>query len=127
LQDHSIVSLAAEIRRISRIAKDGRLGVEDFKGATFTISNIGSIGGGTVSPIILPPMAGIVGIERVKDVPAFEKDEVGNDKIVKRDEVVLSWSADHRVLDGATVAKCAEVVGTLLENFEGVGGYLEMR
>jgi 2-oxoisovalerate dehydrogenase E2 component (dihydrolipoyl transacylase) len=121
VQNHSIVSLAAEIQRISRIAKDGRLGVEDFKNATFTISNIGSIGGGTVSPIILPPMVGIVGIGRVKEVPGFEKDEVGNEKIVKREEVVLSWSADHRVLDGATVAKCAEVVGTVLENFETLG------
>jgi 2-oxoisovalerate dehydrogenase E2 component (dihydrolipoyl transacylase) len=121
VQDHSIVSLAAEIQRISRIAKDGRLGVEDFKGATFAISNIGSIGGGIVSPIILPPMVGIVGIGRVKEVPAFEKDEVGSERIVKREEVVLSWSADHRVLDGATVAKCAEVVGTLVENFEVLG------
>jgi 2-oxoisovalerate dehydrogenase E2 component (dihydrolipoyl transacylase) len=46
VQDHSIVSLAAEIQRIRRMAKDGRLGVEGFRGATFTTSNIGSIGGG---------------------------------------------------------------------------------
>jgi 2-oxoisovalerate dehydrogenase E2 component (dihydrolipoyl transacylase) len=78
-----MVSLAAEIQRISRIARDGRLGVEDFRGATFTIGNIGSIGGGAVRPIILPLMVGIVGIGRVKEVPAFEKDEVGNEKIVK--------------------------------------------
>ena len=66
-------------------------------------------------------MVGIVGIGRVKDVPAFEKDEMGDEKIVKREEAVLSWSADHRVLDGAIVAKCAEVLETSLENFEVLG------
>ncbi|CZR70025.1 related to branched-chain alpha-keto acid dehydrogenase complex [Phialocephala subalpina] len=118
VQSHSISSLAEEISRLSGLAKEGKLGVDDFKGATFVISNIGSVGGGVVSPVIVAPMVGILGVGRVRAVPAFERDEMGAEKIVKREEVVLSWSADHRLLDGATVAKCAEVVKVLLENVD---------
>jgi 2-oxoisovalerate dehydrogenase E2 component (dihydrolipoyl transacylase) len=121
VQKHSIFSLAAEIKRLSSLAKEGRLAPDDFKGATFTISNIGSIGGNAVSPVIVAPMVGILGIGRVQGVPVFQKDEHGADKIVKREQVVLSWSADHRILDGATVAKCAETLGELLENIDTLG------
>lgn len=114
VQNHSISSLATEIERLSRLAKDGKLGVSDFKGATFSVSNIGSIGGGVVSPIVVPPMVGIVCVGKMRAVPAFGKDEIGRVEIVKKEEVVWSWSADHRVLDGATVARCAEMVGELL-------------
>ena len=69
VQAHSISSLAGEIQRLSTLAKSGKLGVEDLKGATFTVSNVGSIGGGVVSPIIVAPPVGTVVIGRVKDVP----------------------------------------------------------
>lgn len=124
VQDHSIVSLTAEINRLSGLAKESRLGVDDFKGATFTISNIGSIGGSAVSPVIVSPMVGILGVGRVQNVPAFQKDEHGEGRVVKLEEVVLSWSADHRVHDGATVVKCAEVVKHVLENFGILGTIL---
>ncbi len=125
VQDHSVFSLAAETNRLSGLAKDGRLGVDDFKGATFTISNIGSIGGSAVSPVIVSPMVGILGVGRVQKVPAFQKDKQGRERVVKREEVILSWSADHRILDGATVAKCAELVKQLLENFGVLGTVLK--
>ena len=118
VQNHSVSSLAVEIQRLSRLAQEGKLGVEDFKGATFVVSNIGSIGGEVVSPVIVAPMVGIVGVGRMRLVPAFGEDEMGTEKIVKREEVVLSWSADHRVLDGATVAKCAGLVKRLLEDVD---------
>ena len=116
VQEHSISSLAVEIQRLSTLAKSGKLGVEDFKGATFTVSNIGSIGGGVVSPIIVAPQVGIVAIGRVEHVPAFESDGQGKEILMRREKVVLSWSADHRVLDGATVARCAEIGKGLVED-----------
>lgn len=63
VQNHSISLLAVEIERLSEFAQEGKLGVDGFKGATFAISNIGSIGGGIVSPIIVAPMVGVVGVE----------------------------------------------------------------
>lgn len=120
VQNRSITSIAEEVSRLSNLAKQGALKPSEFKGATFTVSNIGSIGGNGVSAVIVPPMVGIVGVGKVEDVAAFMKDEHGDGQIVKRQKTVLSWSADHRVLDGASVARCAESVSTILENVDGV-------
>ena len=125
VQNHSIMSLATEINRLSILARNGKLGVDDFKGATFTVSNIGSIGGSTVGPVIVSPNVGILGVGRARDIPAFQKDEQGIDKIVKREEVTLSWSADHRIIDGATLARCAKIVQEVLENVELIGAILK--
>lgn len=121
VQRHSISSLAVEIERLSGLAQAGKLMVDDMQGATFTISNIGSIGGVVVSPVIVAPMVGMLAVGRMSPTPAFAKDETGMEKIVKQEKVVLSWSADHRILDGATVARCAEVVKRLLEDVDLMG------
>jgi 2-oxoisovalerate dehydrogenase E2 component (dihydrolipoyl transacylase) len=71
MQDHPIISLVAEINRLSSLAKEGRLGVDNFRGATFTVNNIGGIGGSAVSPVIVSPMVGILGVGRVQTVPGF--------------------------------------------------------
>lgn len=118
VQNLSVTEIAAEINRLSGLAKDGNLGVNDFKGATFSISNIGSIGGGIVSPIIVAPSTGILGVGRLNEVPVFSTGERGTREIVAKEVMMLSWSADHRILDGATVAKCAEALRDLLENID---------
>ncbi|KAM5344030.1 hypothetical protein ACJ41O_012567 [Fusarium nematophilum] len=115
VQNRSILSLAAEIARLAKLAREGKLTTDDMKDATLVVSNIGSIGGNAVAPVILSPMTTIVAVGKTEDVPAFETDRKGNDRIVKKKQVVLSWSADHRVLDGATVAKCAQQVAMWLE------------
>jgi 2-oxoisovalerate dehydrogenase E2 component (dihydrolipoyl transacylase) len=118
VQNHSIISLAAEINRLTALAKEGRLAPSDMRGATFTISNIGSIGGQVVGPIIVPPMVAIVGLGKIEEVPVFQKSEDGSTgTLVKREKLVLSWSADHRILDGASVARCGQAVEQLLENW----------
>ncbi|KAK8193051.1 2-oxoacid dehydrogenases acyltransferase-domain-containing protein [Phyllosticta capitalensis] len=112
VQSHTIHSIAGEISRLSALARDGKLASADLANPTFTVSNIGSIGGGAVAPVIVPPQVGIVGVGRARTVPAFGPDG----QVVKRDEAVLSWSADHRVVDGAMAARCAEVVKRCLED-----------
>jgi 2-oxoisovalerate dehydrogenase E2 component (dihydrolipoyl transacylase) len=112
VQDLSISAIAARMKELGEAAKNNKLAPGDFKGATFTVSNIGSVGGGVVSPVISEPQVAILGVGRSKVVPAFNE----HDELVKREELVLSWSADHRVVDGAECARCAERVRMLLED-----------
>lgn len=123
VQNHSVLTLAVEIKRISDIARAGKLKPEDFQGATFTVSNIGSVGSGcqAVSPVIVAPMVGILGMGRMSDVAVFRKDSEGVERVVKEQQVILSWSADHRILDGATVAKAADMLAALLSRPESLG------
>jgi 2-oxoisovalerate dehydrogenase E2 component (dihydrolipoyl transacylase) len=121
VQNLSIAQIAQQLRALSEKARSGKLAPGDFSGASFTISNIGSVGGGVVAPIISEPQVAILGVGRSKVVPAFDE----NDQLVRKEELVLSWSADHRVVDGAECARCAEKVKSLLE--EPTAMLLEMR
>lgn len=114
VQNHSIASLALEITRLSGLARAGKLTSADLSGATFTVSNIGSIGGTAVAPVIVGPQVGIVGIGRARVIPAFGADG----SLIKREECVFSWSADHRVIDGAYAARAADEVRKCIENIE---------
>ena len=112
VQDLTISEIASKLREMSEKARNNKLTPGDFSGATFTISNIGSVGGGVVAPVISEPQVAILGVGRSKMVPAFDE----NDELVKKEELVLSWSADHRVVDGAECARCAERVRGYLED-----------
>lgn len=90
VESHSVVSLAAEIKRLSDLTQKSRLKPQDFQDATFTVSNIGSIGGSSVSLIIVAPMIGILGVGRVENVPTFCKDGNGLEIITSRRKAVLS-------------------------------------
>jgi 2-oxoisovalerate dehydrogenase E2 component (dihydrolipoyl transacylase) len=114
VQNHSIASLAHEIKRLGNLARAGKLSSSDLSGATFTISNIGSIGGSAVAPVIVTPQVGILGFGKAKVVPAFGE----NGELVRREECVFSWSADHRVIDGAYAARAAEEVRKSIEGVE---------
>ena len=112
VQSHSITSLASEISRLQSLAKSGSLSAKDLTGGTITVSNIGSIGGTYVSPIIASQNEiAILGIGKVKTVPSFGADG----QIVRKEVCNFSWSADHRVVDGATMAKVGERVRALVE------------
>lgn len=114
VQSHTISSLAAEITRLSKAARNNKLTMADLTDATFSISNIGNIGGTTVAPVIVSPQVAILGVGKARVVPAFAEDG----SIVRKEECVFSWSADHRVVDGATLARCAESVRGYLEGTE---------
>lgn len=120
VENHSVQTLAAEISKLSIRARENRLSPEDFRDATFVVSNLGSIGGGVLSPVVVTPMVAIVAIGKASNVPDYEEIN-GRKEIVERSQVTLSWSADHRVLDGAAVARCAQYLATLLERFDTLG------
>ncbi|KAL2421148.1 Lipoamide acyltransferase [Exophiala dermatitidis] len=108
----SIASIAQEIQRLSQLGQAGKLGNNDLTGGTITVSNIGSIGGDVVAPVIVESQLAIMGVGKVKTVPVFAEDGV----TVKPAQVAgVSWSADHRVVDGATMARMAQVVQNYLQ------------
>ncbi|KAM0670091.1 hypothetical protein ACQRIU_000486 [Beauveria bassiana] len=107
----NIVSIAAELGRLQALAQQGKLGPADMAGGTITVSNIGNIGGTYLSPVIVEREVAILGIGRMRTVPAFDE----HDNIVKKQICNFSWSADHRVVDGATMARAADVVRSVVE------------
>ncbi|KAK0656103.1 2-oxoacid dehydrogenases acyltransferase-domain-containing protein [Cercophora newfieldiana] len=111
----NILGIAAELARLQSLAVAGKLSPQDMSGGTITVSNIGSIGGTYLSPVVVEREVAILGIGRMRTVPAFSTAPGEEDKVVRRQVCNFSWSADHRVVDGATLARAAEVVRTLVE------------
>ncbi|KAI9171554.1 2-oxoisovalerate dehydrogenase e2 component dihydrolipoyl transacylase [Paramyrothecium foliicola] len=107
----NILSIATELVRLQSLAVQGKLGPKDLSGGTITVSNIGNIGGTYLSPVIVEREVAILGIGRMRTVPAFDEE----DNVVKKQVSNFSWSADHRVVDGATMARAAEVVRRVVE------------
>ena len=108
----SLLELAREIERLSNDARQGKQRLEDLRGGTFTVTSIGNIGGLLSTPIILPPQLGIVGVGKIVKRPVF--DEHG--QIKAADMVYLSFSFDHRVLDGAVGAAFGNAMIKCLQN-----------
>ncbi|KAJ0388448.1 hypothetical protein COL922a_000252 [Colletotrichum nupharicola] len=109
----NILSIAKELTRLQKAAFAGKLTLQDLGGGTITVSNIGNIGGTYLSPVIVDKEVAILGIGRMRAVPAFESED--SDRVVRKHVTNFSWSADHRVVDGATMARAAEVVRRVVE------------
>lgn len=107
----NILSIAAELTRLQGLAMQGKLSPADMSGGTITVSNIGNIGGTYLSPVIVEKEVSILGIGRMRTVPAFDE----QDRVVKKQVCNFSWSADHRVVDGATMARAADVIRRTVE------------
>ena len=89
--------IAKEIERLSDDCRAGRVKAEDLKGGTFTVSSIGSIGGLISTPIIYHPQVGILGLGKLVKRPVY--DDRG--QLKPADIAYLSFSFDHRIVDGA--------------------------
>jgi len=111
VQNKGILDIAAEINDLSERTRSGKIKSEELKGSTITISNIGSIGGLFATPIINYPEVCILGMTRLQERPV-----VRNGDIVIRHMMNLSWSFDHRVVDGAIGALFSNEVIKLLES-----------
>jgi pyruvate dehydrogenase E2 component (dihydrolipoamide acetyltransferase) len=96
----NIVELAAELTQISRKAKDKKLTPAEMEGGTFTITNLGGIGGTGFSPIVNYPEVAILGLSRSSMEPIWM-----NGKFEPRQVLPLSLSYDHRLIDGADAAR----------------------
>lgn len=112
---HSVLTITAELVRLQGLAVAGKLGPQDMSGGTITVSNIGSIGGTYCSPVIVEGQMAILGVGRLREVPDVVEGAKGWQVRGLRKVCNFSWSADHRVVDGATMARAAEVVRALIE------------
>jgi pyruvate dehydrogenase E2 component (dihydrolipoamide acetyltransferase) len=96
----NIVELAAEMTQLSKKARDRKLTAEEMEGGTFTITNLGGIGGTGFSPIVNHPEVAILGLSRSRMEPEWV-----NNKFEPRLILPLSLSYDHRLIDGADAAR----------------------
>ena len=108
----SLLEIAADLQRLQADASAGKLGIADLKGGTFSLSNIGNLGGTYTGPVINLPEVAIAGLGKARPSPRY--DESG--ALVKRTIMQVSWSADHRVIDGATMARFSNAWIGYLEN-----------
>jgi pyruvate/2-oxoglutarate dehydrogenase complex dihydrolipoamide acyltransferase (E2) component len=97
----NLPQLAEDIERLIRAAQAGTIGRSELRGGTFTISSIGNFGGLVSTPIIHHPEVGIVAIGKIFRRPTFND----QGEIVPADIVYLSFSFDHRVVDGSVGAQ----------------------
>lgn len=107
----SIFDSAKELDRLADNTRNGKIDIEDLRGGTFTITNIGSIGGLFSSPIINYPEVAILAVNKI-----VEKPIVKDGNIVIRSMMYLSMSCDHRVVDGAIAALFLNRVIELIQN-----------
>jgi 2-oxoglutarate dehydrogenase complex dihydrolipoamide succinyltransferase (E2) component len=106
-----VFEIAGEIQRLAAKARAGQLTLDDVHGATFTITNQGSVGGLFATPIINYPEAAILGTHKIAKRPL-----VRDGKIEIRDVMYLSLSFDHRILDGAYAARFVNRVMGVIED-----------
>lgn len=131
-QNKSIIQIAKDLNDLVERGRVGKLGPADFADGTFTLSNIGvvskflynnlllliikinyfQIGGTYTFPVIMAPQVSIGGMGRTKAVPKFGP----NDEIIKAHVMQISWTCDHRVIDGVTIASFSNLWKEYLEN-----------
>jgi pyruvate dehydrogenase E2 component (dihydrolipoamide acetyltransferase) len=107
----SIHELAAELADISDKARQKKLSPDDMRGGTFTITNLGGIGGTAFTPIVNYPEVAILGLSRARLQPVIH-----NGEVVPRLILTLSLSYDHRVIDGADGARFTRRICEMLES-----------
>lgn len=106
--DHSVLEIASEIGRLSKGATDRNLAPDEVTGGTFTVSNIGAVGGGHGTPIVPSGTTAILSVGRAKDTPVAR-----DGAVVIAPMMPLSLSYDHRAIDGALGRK---FMARLMEN-----------
>ncbi|MDY0396243.1 dihydrolipoamide acetyltransferase family protein [Virgibacillus halophilus] len=107
----SIFAISQEINELADKARNGKLTSEEMKGASSTITNIGSAGGQWFTPVLNYPEASILGIGRIQEKPVVRDGE-----IVIAPVLALSLSFDHRIVDGATAQMAMNQVKRLLND-----------
>eukprot|EP00164_Ancoracysta_twista_P003789 GFYU01005077.1.p1 GENE.GFYU01005077.1~~GFYU01005077.1.p1 ORF type:complete len:491 (-),score=160.07 GFYU01005077.1:116-1588(-) len=112
VQQLTLLEVAQELENLKALGVNGKLGPDELSNTTITLSNIGNVGGTYMRPVIVPPQVAICAMGAVQKLPRFDDD--GN--VVAARIVQLSWSGDHRIIDGATMARFCSDWKRFLEN-----------
>lgn len=107
----SLTEIAEDVGRLSGNARQGKMGISDMQGATFTISSLGGIGGTGFTPIVSSPQVAILGLSR-----SYMKPHWDGEKFVPRLTLPFSVSYDHRVIDGAEAARFCKTLRMNIED-----------
>ena len=110
--DHmSLADIESKIREYGLKARDGKLGLDDMQGGTFTITNGGVFGSLMSTPILNPPQTGILGMHKIQERPMAVDGEV---KILPMMYLALSY--DHRLIDGKDAVQFLVAIKDMLED-----------
>ena len=109
----SITDISVETERLAAAARSRSLGLDDFQGATFTVTAMGMYGVDAFTPIINPPNTAILGVGRIRRDVHWDDD----DRPVPRPTLTLSLTWDHRAFDGAPAAEFTRTVCEVLESW----------
>ncbi|MBN1426175.1 2-oxo acid dehydrogenase subunit E2 [Candidatus Fermentibacteria bacterium] len=107
----SVVAIAGEINDVAARARERKLNLDEIRGGTFTITNMGPLGGVFATPIIHQPEVAILGMHAIKDRPV-----VVDGEIVIRKMMYLSVTFDHRIIDGAEAGRFMNDMVALVSN-----------
>jgi pyruvate/2-oxoglutarate dehydrogenase complex dihydrolipoamide acyltransferase (E2) component len=111
-----VIALAGQVRELADRARNGKLGLDDFTGGTFTVTNLGGLGVDWFTPVLNPPQCAILGVGRVREAAV-----VADRSIQFRDVATLVLTFDHRAIDGAP---CARFLADLRARIEDPGQLL---
>lgn len=113
-EQKTILQIARDLNDLLERGRSGKMTPADYQNGTFSLSNIGVIGGTYTKPVIAPPQVAIGAIGTTSVVPRFV-DET-SDRIQRVHLIHVSWSADHRVIDGVTMASFSNEWKRFIEN-----------
>lgn len=110
-----VYELASELGNLSALARDGKLKAAQMQGASFTVSSLGGIGGTAFTPIVNAPEVAILGVSRSSIQPLWD-----GEQFAPRLMLPLSFSYDHRVIDGAYAVRFTTFLGKTLSDVDGL-------
>ncbi len=114
----SVVELATELADLAKRTRDRKASIEEMQGGSFTLTNIGAVGGGHFTPIINYPQVAILGTGAAKMKPVVRENPRGGYKIAARLMLPMVVAIDHRVLDGADSVRFLRTVIDMIEDPE---------
>jgi pyruvate dehydrogenase E2 component (dihydrolipoamide acetyltransferase) len=110
-----LLQISLELAELAERTRQRQVTLEELRGATFTVSNMGGLGAGPFTPIIYPPQVGILGVGRARLMPVYRDGQLAPRHILQ-----LCVAYDHRLIDGAVGARFTNELVKVLEDFQGM-------
>ncbi len=112
VDEKNIIELSIELNQVAERARTNKLTLDDSRGGSFTLTNLGSLGTGYFSPIINPPEVGVLGLGRAAQQPVLNEDGAWEPRLL----MPMSLGHDHRLIDGADGARFMQWIVDAIDN-----------